>query len=313
MAVITQQFLAAVFTNFVAAFQTAFLQAQTGLPDFVDEVTSETEAESYNWLGSGPRMREWTDERKTVGAGQHNFTIRNKDWEASFEVDRNTFEDDKLNLIKPLVNGLAHEAARHPRELAFSQVISGFTGLAWDGNAFFSDHTGGKNVWLNNNLGALALTSVNWGTAIKTLRAALDDRGRPMDPDLGAKTLKLVVGPANEEVARQLLNSDYTIGPAAASGGGGAGTLATNVWKGSATLEVTSYITDLKWYAIYGGTPGARPFIFQWRKKPQMTQLVNPNTTDSVFNRKKFKYGADSRYNAGFGNFAAAVASSKAS
>lgn len=309
MAIITPQFLAAVFTNFVAAFQTAFLQSQVGVPDFFDETQSDTEAESYNWLGSAPRMREWTDERKAVSATSKNFQVRNLDWEASFEVDRNTFEDDKLNLIKPLINGLAHEAARHPRELAMSLLTTGFAANAWDGIPFFGDHSNGGKVWLNSNLGAVALNSASWGSAIQTLRAAKDDRGRPMDPDLSAKTLKLVVGPQNEETARQLLNSDYTIGPAAAAGGGGAGTLATNIWKGSADLEVTSYIPGLQWMAIFGGTPGARPFIFQWRKKPQMTQLTNPNQSESVFKRKKFMYGADARYNVGFGNFAAAVGS----
>lgn len=312
MAVITQQFLAAVFTNFVATFQTVFLQSEVGVPEFCEDVTSTTDMESYNWLGSGPRMRQWNDERQPTGATSSNFSIRNLDWEASIEIDRNTFEDDKLHLTKPLIAGLAHEAARHPRELAFSLLSKGFTTAAWDGANFFADHTGGKSKWLNNNLGGVALTDTNYGTAIKTLRSALDDRGRPLDPALTPKNTQLVVGPANEETARMLLNSEFIASPGPISGGGIAGTLAKNVWQNSASLLVSAYITDHSWFLIYAGNPGARPFIFQWRKKPQMTQLTNPNTSEAVWRRKKFFYGADSRYNVGYGNFAYAVGSSLA-
>ncbi len=315
MAVITPQFLAAVFTNFVATFQDMFLKSQTGVPDFCQEVESTTAEESYNWLGSGPRMRQWTDERKPTGATSNNFAIRNLDWEASFEVDRNTFEDDKLNLIKPLIAGLAHEAARHPRELAFTLLTGGFgtvSGKAWDGKKFFDDHSNGGKVWLKNDLGGIALDQIGFGTAIATLRASKDDRGRPFDPELSPKTLKLVVGPLLEQTARSLLNSEFIIGPSPVGASGGAGTLASNVWKGAADLEVAAYITDHSWFLVYTGNPAARPFIFQWRKKPQMTQLVNPNSSEEVFKRKKYLYGADSRYNVGFGNFACAVGSSVA-
>lgn len=309
MAVITQQFLAAVFTNFVATFQSVFLQSEVGVPDFCEEVTSATEMESYNWLGSGPRMRQWTDERQPNGATSNNFAIRNLDWEASVEIDRNTFEDDKLHLVKPLIAGLAHEAARHPRQLAFSLLIGGFTAKAWDGINYFADHSNGGKVWLNNNLAAVALNDASYGTAIQTLRAALDDRGRPLDPDLSSKKTLLVVGPKNEETARTLLNSEFIASPGPMAGGTVAGTLAANVWRNSASLLVSAYITDHSWFVVHTGNPGARPFIFQWRKKPQMTQLTNPNTSEAVWRRKKFFYGADSRYNVGYGNFAFAVGS----
>lgn len=309
MAVITAQFLAAVFTNFVATFQTLFTQSTVGVPEFCEDVTSTTEMESYNWLGSGPRMRQWEDERQPTGATSNNFQIRNLDWEASIEIDRNTFEDDKLHLVKPLIAGLAHEAARHPRQLAFSLLATGFASPAWDGVNFFGDHSKGGTVWLNNNLGAVALNDANYGTAIQTLRAALDDRGRPLDPDLSSKNTMLVVGPKLEETARTLLNSEFIASPGPMAGGTVAGTLAANVWRNSSGLLVTAYVQDHSWYVVHTGNPSARPFLFQWRQKPKMTQLTNPNTSEAVWRRKKFFYGADSRYNVGFGNFSYAVGS----
>jgi len=69
-----------------------------------------------------------------------------------------------------------------------------------------------------------------------------------------------------------------------------------------AGLVVSAYITDHSWFVLYKGRAGARPLGFQWRQKPQLTQLTDPNSTETVFKRKKFLYGADSRYNT-FGAF----------
>ncbi len=311
MAIITQQFLAAVMTNFSAIFNNIFMAGQTGVPSLCLETESTTEMESYNWLGSHPRMREWTDERKPAGTTTNNFVIRARDWEASIEVDRDAFLFDKLNLIKPRVAGLGHEAQRHPRELAMSLLPGGFTSKAWDGVNFFGDHSKGGKVWLNNNLGAVALSADAFGTARATLLAAKDDRGRPLDPELTAQNTFLVVGPQLDQTARTLLNSEFYVGAlqGGTAQGGGAGTLASNIWKGAATLMTTAYITDHSWFLVWVGDADARPLIFQWHKKPEMTQLTNPNTSEATWMRKKYYYGADSIYNVGYANFAQAVGS----
>jgi len=309
MAIITQQFLAGVMTNFSAIFNNIFMTSQTGVPSLCLEVDSTSESENYNWLGGHPRMREWIDERRPSGTNANNFMIRGRDWEASMEVDRNVFLFDKLNLVKPRIAGLAHEAQRHPRELALSLLTAGFTSKAWDGKNYFDDHSNGGKVWLNNNLGGISLDATGMATAVATLRAAKDDKGRPLDPQLSAANLFLAVGPKQEANGRTLLNSEFYVGAAGGGAGGGAGTLAKNIWQGFATLLPTAYITDNSWFLVSIGEADARPLIFQWNKKPELTQLTNPNTSEAVFMRKKFFYGADSIYNAGYGNFAQAVGS----
>jgi len=315
MAIITQQFLAAVFTNFSAFFQNVFTTSQVGVPSLCLETESTTAAESYNWLGSHPRVREWTDERKPTGMTSSNYTIRARDWEASIEVDRDEFLFDKLGLVKPRISGLAHEAQRHPRELSYSLLAGGFAAKAWDGKNFFADHTKavpGGTAWLNNNLGAIALDANGMKTAFATLRGANDDRGRPFDFPLAAGNTRLIVGPKQEANARTLLNSEAYVGAASGGAVGPSATFATNIWKGIAELDVTAYITDNSWFLAFIGDADARALIFQWHKKPELSQLTNPNTSDAVFMRKKYYYGTDAIYNVGYGNFAQIVGSSVA-
>ena len=61
MAVITSDFLAGLFTNFRVIWQDAFLAAAANNPydRYCTVVPSGTDTESYNWLGTVPKMREW--------------------------------------------------------------------------------------------------------------------------------------------------------------------------------------------------------------------------------------------------------------
>ncbi len=52
-----------------------------------------------------------------------------------------------------------------------------------------------------------------------------------------------------------------------------------------------------------------KPFIFQKRKPFEFVAKTNPQTSDDVFNTKKFIYGVDGRSNVGFGFWQMAVGS----
>ena len=69
--------------------------------------------------------------------------------------------------------------------------------------------------------------------------------------------------------------------------------------------------TNPYWYLLDTSRP-LKPLIFQERKKAQFVSKTDPNTSDTVFNSKKFLYGADARSNAGFGFWQMAYASNAA-
>jgi phage major head subunit gpT-like protein len=95
-------------------------------------VDSSSDKESYNWLGSVPALREWTDERIPGALRTHEYEIPNRKYEATIEVDRETFEDDRLSQIKPRIKELAVRAATHPDD-GRRAAHTGFSTACYDG------------------------------------------------------------------------------------------------------------------------------------------------------------------------------------
>ncbi len=82
----------------------------------------------------------------------------------------------------------------------------------------------------------------NYGAAIAAMREIKDDAGRPFGSWTGDPAKKfLVVPPSLEETARQLLHSEF--GAIAGTGGAVAGVPGTNIWRNSATLIVSDYLS----------------------------------------------------------------------
>lgn len=77
----------------------------------------------------------------------------------------------------------------------------------------------------------------NYGSARAAMRSIKTDAGLPFGALTSPKDVYLVVPPALEEVAAQLLHSDFMAGT------GGSSTVATsNIWKNTATLIVSEYL-----------------------------------------------------------------------
>jgi phage major head subunit gpT-like protein len=78
----------------------------------------------------------------------------------------------------------------------------------------------------------------NYGSARAAMRSVKTDAGLPFGALAGCKDVYLLVPPALEEVATQLLHSDFMVGAGASSG------VATgNRWKGTAELIVSEYLS----------------------------------------------------------------------
>src|SRR5690349_9352273 len=122
---VTRDFLSATYTGFRSLFERAFSAAEPLYPKLSTVVESSTEKESYNWLGSVPALRQWVDERVPGALRSHSYEIENSKYEATIEVDRETFEDDRLGQIRPRIEELALRAATHPDELILGLLNGG--------------------------------------------------------------------------------------------------------------------------------------------------------------------------------------------
>ena len=285
--------LAGMRTEFMKAYEVAAKDYEK----LATVITSTKSSETYPWLGGVPKMHEWKDERIPQGLLEHNFTIANRDWEASIAVDRNAIEDDQYGQINVRVRELATEAARFFDELGFTLIGQGIntTGTAgtiyegvslacYDAKAFFAtNHTEGDSG-TQSNRGSSALSATALQAAITAMRKFKNDKGKPahVKPNL------LCVPPDLEWEAKELLNSAYY-----PEEGTTTNKFATNVLKGALDLLVNDYLTDTDNWYVFDTNRVVKPLILQLRQDPRFTSLTQG--TESSFMRKKLYFGVDWR------------------
>lgn len=296
---VTREFLSATFTGFKSLFHKALSGADPLYPKMATVVESTSDKESYNWLGSVPAMRQWTDERVPGALRPHDYEVENRKYEATIEVDRETFEDDRLGQVRPRIEELALRAATHPDELVTGLLNDGFTATCYDGQYFFdTDHEEGVSGVQSNKL-ALPLSGPNLETAVETMLGFRDDHGKP----LGIMPDTLVVGPDNFFDAREILNSVSIV----VAGSSDIEKPSGNPLSGMLNLEVSPYVDSGKWFVLATKYP-VRPVLFQWRIKPEFSAVTDPSD-EYVFSTDTFKYGVRSRCGAGYGLWFLAVGS----
>ena len=276
------------------AFNTLFTQAFEGQKPSYERVAtvvpSTTDSETYAWLGDIPGMREWVGDREIQNLTGSDYTIKNKDFELTVGVGRNAIEDDKIGLYKPSIQMLGESAALHPDELVYGLLSDGFKALCYDGKAFYAtDHAVGKGAVSNK------LTSKLSAESYKTARAMMMGYKNSKGRSLGLVPDLLIVPPALEATARDILVADFVNGT-------------KNTMQGTAEIHVEPRLkTDTEWHLACTKRP-IKPLIYQQRKKAKFVSKT-AETDDNVFMSKTFVYGVDSRGNAGFGFWQMAVGS----
>jgi phage major head subunit gpT-like protein len=119
--------------------------------------------------------------------------------------------------------------------------------------------------------------------------------GRP----LNVRPSLLVVPPALEDIANALMTAERLEDGK------------TNPYKGTAKVIVEARLkTDTEWHLL-DTNKAIKPIIFQPRKMPVFVHQTDASS-DAVFMRKKFKFGAEARGAAGYGLWHLAVGSTGA-
>lgn len=138
---INKQNLLAMSAGFTALYTNAIAAAKPNWNKVAMEVPSTGAEQKYGWLGSTTRFREWLGERVLQNLTQHDFSIKNINFENTISVDRNNIEDDQLGIYKPMFEQLGYDSAMHPDDLVFQLIKDGFSKLCYDGQNFFdTDH-----------------------------------------------------------------------------------------------------------------------------------------------------------------------------
>ncbi|HDY4894118.1 TPA: Mu-like prophage major head subunit gpT family protein [Yersinia enterocolitica] len=279
-----------IFVNLKATFQKAFSQAPTDWQKVAMVVTSTGKENDYSWLSRFPKMREWIGDKAVKALEAFNYTIRNKDFEATIEVDRNDIEDEQLLGYAQQAAAAGQSAAELPSYIVFALLSNGFVNLCYDGQPFFDTDHAVRGVSVSNKstkkltYQTLAQAKASYGLARATLRNMKDEEGASLkiQPNL------LIVPPALEDDANYLMTADRFPDNT------------PNIYKGTAeVLVVPELKTDTEWFLV-DAKQSMKPLIYQERKKPTFVEQTTEESPD-VFMRKKFLFGAEARGNGGYG------------
>jgi len=283
-------------------FFSRFEAANTHFADLTTRISSNSDSETYKWLGSVPRMREWGTGRVARGVRTETYSVENLKYEATLEVDRDEISDDKTGQIRIRIGELAERVASHKDYLIAQLLINGETAGfdSYDGVSFFNDaHVSGGSGSQDNKLTYAAADPDNPSTvefkgalkqAIGAMMGFKDDQGDPMS--ISANGLVCVVPTTMFLAALEAVNATI-IGDT------------SNVLAGAARVIGFPWLSDQsKWYLAK--TDGVvRPFIFQDREAVEFTALTEES--DEGFRREKFLFGARARYRITYGYWQFAI------
>ncbi|MCX8962141.1 head protein [Erwinia psidii] len=279
-----------IFVSLKATYQKAFDAAPSDWQKIAMVVPSTTKENDYSWLSRFPKMREWVGDKVVKMLEAFNYTIRNKDWEATIEVDRNDIEDDQIMGYGVQAQAAGQSAAELPADIVFRLLGQGFTNLCYDGQPFFdTDHPAGGRSVSNKGTKKLDVTTfagaqASYGTARTRMRSFKDDEGA----SLKIRPTILVVPPALEDAATYLMTADRFPDNT------------PNIYKGTAEILVVPELeSDTAWFLLDTTRP-VKPIVYQQRKKPEFVEQTD-YSNDNVFMRKKFRFGAEARGNGGYG------------
>lgn len=139
--IINRQNLNMLFTGYKASFQNAFAGVKPDFMPFTLEVPSVNSTEQYGWLGNSTAFREWLGDRVIQNLALHDYSIKNKSFENTVGVPRESIEDDSFGLFNPLMGQLGQDSANHPSTLIYDLLAGGFSNTCYDGQFFFdTDH-----------------------------------------------------------------------------------------------------------------------------------------------------------------------------
>lgn len=139
--ILNSQTLAALNTSFNKLFKDAFNETKTQYERIATTVPSSSASNTYGWLGTLPSLREWIGDRYIQNIKEHDYTIKNKDFETTVAVKVNDIKDDNLGMYSILIQDLGDCAKRHPDELVFGLLKQGTSLKCYDKQNFFdTDH-----------------------------------------------------------------------------------------------------------------------------------------------------------------------------
>lgn len=283
-------------------FFSRFQGTPTHFQDLATRIVSTSDRETYRWLGTVPKVREWGQGRLAQGLRTESYSVENLKYEATIEVDRDEISDDQTGQIRLRIAELAQRAATHKDYLIAQLLINGHVSgnNSYDGVSFFNPgHASGASGSQSNQLSidieepttpSLDDFKQALAEAITAMLSFKDDQGDPAM--ISASGLVCVVPPPLLFPATEALSSTVIDN-------------GVNALAGIARVVALPWLTTAtKWFLLKTDEV-IRPFIFQDREPVEFNALTEDS--DEGFRREKFLYGVRARYRLAYGYWQYAV------
>jgi phage major head subunit gpT-like protein len=291
---ITPENLESLYTEFSLAFQQGYSSTDPWAPLISTEVPSGTKSNTYGFVERLPKLREWVGPRIAHNLKSQAYSLANKKFELTVEVDRDEIEDDDASLAmyrQQIVPEFGRQVKKHPDQL-ITELMLANTALAYDGVALFSNaHIIGDGTYSNDF--DLALTEDNFNTVWSAMVSYVGEDGEPLGvipnllfhaPQL-RKQARTVL--ASDIVAKTILNvaGDQNVAAAGVSN-------ATKGWAEPVMIE--EWATKPNMWVLACTTKAIKPFVHQIRRQGNFVARDRPDDP-KVFDLSKFTYGTDKR------------------
>ena len=275
---------------------------------------SNQESEEYKWLGMAPGLREWIGGRVAHGLRSEGYTLKNKVFEATLEIDINDLRRDKTGQIQVRIDEMADRAAEHWEELCSSLMLA--NGLCYDGSDFYdTDHEEGdsgaqKNLLTATEVGALDIGAATTPTADEAADAIMgvigyfytykDDKGKPINGQARDFIIMCPVSfwaPFTTAVSANNLNTGSGVRDNPLQG-----VMRQGVSMAVLANPLLTWTTD---FAIFRTDGRAKPFILQEEVGVQVSAIAEGS--EEEFKNDRHLYGVKTVRNAGYGMWQHAI------
>lgn len=275
--------------------------------------TSDQESETYKWLSQSPVMREWIGGRAAKAFASNGITIENKAFEATLEIELKDLRRDKTGQIRMRMADLVARSYSHWASLLSTLLLNGATGLAYDGQAFFSaSHAEGNSGTMKNLLTSSEYSELNVATAAAPTAYELanalvkvishfytfkDDQGEPRNEDAKSfliQTPVTMVGAMQAAVSSMVLNS-------------GSGSVDNPLAASGYRIQVVpnGRLTWTDRFAVLRSDAMAKPLIRQ--EETGIDLKMKAEGSDFEFDKNAWQFGIDASRNVGYGMYWQAI------
>ncbi|MGL4986407.1 MAG: Mu-like prophage major head subunit gpT family protein [Treponemataceae bacterium] len=115
------------------------LEGMDNYKKIVTIITSNSASNTYGWLGSFPKLKEWVGRRTLESIKESSYVLKNERHEATLQVKRTDIEDDNFGFYGTMSRSMADEVISFYNRKIALLLRKGFENLCFDGQNFFDD------------------------------------------------------------------------------------------------------------------------------------------------------------------------------